>query len=119
VEGDGKQLEPTAGYLTAANLILGQCLVYSGGLRQEGEGSKLLKEWRWLLDYVPEVSVVTRLMLKLFGVGEGARLKEVVDVFEPWLSPEFRPALLMLAGRLQKDEALKICEQFTQVRSLR
>jgi hypothetical protein len=29
----------------------------------------LLKEWRWLLDYVPEVSVATRLMLRVLGVG--------------------------------------------------
>ena len=50
-------------------------------------------------------------MLKRFGVGEGTRLKEVVDVFGPWLSPEFLPALWILAGRMQKDEALEICEQ--------
>jgi hypothetical protein len=62
---------------------------------------KLLKGRRWLLDYVPEVSVVARLMLRLFGVGEGARQEEVVDVFGPRLLPEFRPALSMLAGRLQ------------------
>jgi len=45
--------------------------------------------------------VATRLMLRLFGVGEGARQGEVVVVFGPRLSPEFRPALSMLAGRLQ------------------
>ncbi len=50
-------------------------------------------------------------MLKLFGVGEGAKLEEVVDVFESLFLQEFRPALLMLAGSLQKDEALKRCEQ--------
>jgi len=76
-----------------------------------GGAEELLKEWRWLLDYVPEVSVVTRLMLKLFGVGEGARLKDVVDVFGPWLPPEFWPTLLMLTGRLQKEEALELCKK--------
>jgi hypothetical protein len=64
-----------------------------------------------LLDHVPEVSVVTRLVLKLFGVGEGAKLEEVMDVFEQELSPEFRPALWLLAGRLQKEKALEICKQ--------
>jgi hypothetical protein len=57
-----------------------------------------------------------RLMLKLFGVGKGARLKEVVDVFEPRLSPERRPALLMLAGTLQKDEALEECDKLFNAR---
>jgi hypothetical protein len=44
-------------------------------------------------------------------VGEGAKLEEVMDVFEQELLPEFRPALWLLAGRLQKDEALAICKQ--------
>jgi hypothetical protein len=70
----------------------------------------LLKE-RLLLDCVPEVSVVARLMLRVLGVGEGARLEEVVDVFGPWLSSEYRPALWLLAGYLQKDEALEICKR--------
>jgi hypothetical protein len=50
-------------------------------------------------------------MLKLFGMGEGAKLYEIVYVFEPRLLPEFRPALLMLASRLQRDKALERCEQ--------
>jgi hypothetical protein len=50
-------------------------------------------------------------MLRVLGVGEGANLEEVVDVFEPQLSLEFRPALLMLASRLQRDKALERCEQ--------
>jgi hypothetical protein len=73
---------------------------------------ELLKKRRWLLDYVPEFSVATRLMLKLFGVREGARQGEVVVVFEPLISPEFQPALSMLAGRLQRDEALEECAKF-------
>jgi len=68
-----------------------------------------LKKLRRLLDYRPEVSVATRLMLRLLGVGEGARLKEVVDVFESLILPEFRPAISMLAGRLQRDRALEEC----------
>ena len=35
-----------------------------------------------MLDYDPEVSVATRLMLRFFGVGEGARQGEVVEAFE-------------------------------------
>jgi tetratricopeptide (TPR) repeat protein len=106
-----KYPEPTTGYFVAANLTLGQCLVYlvASGNRERAE--ELLKKWRWLLDYDPEVSVVTRLMLKLFGVGEGARLKDVVDVFGPRLPPEFWPTLLMLTGRLQKEEALELCKK--------
>ncbi len=105
------KLEPTAGYLTAAAAMLGKCLVYLAVSGKKKKAVMLLKERRWLLDYVTEVSVVTRLMLKLFGVGEGARLKDVVDVFGPWLPPEFWPTLLMLTGRLQKEEALELCKK--------
>ncbi len=106
-----EHLKPTAEYLAAAAVRLGECLVY---LAASGDGKRagdLLKERRWLLDYVPEVSMNTRLMLRLFGVGEEARLEEVVEVFRPWLRTEFWPALLMLAGRLQRDEAYKACDE--------
>jgi hypothetical protein len=106
-----KYPKPTTGYFMAANLTFGQCLVYLAVSGNIAETVKLLKEWRWLLDYDPEVSVVTRLMLKLFGMGEGARLKDVVDVFGPWLPPEFWPTLLMVTGRLQKEEALELCKK--------
>ncbi len=106
-----EHIEPTAGYLETAADILGYYLVYLAASGNKEEAVKLLKERRWLLDYRPEVSVVTRLMLRVLGVGEGTRLKDVVNVFGPWLSPEFLPALWILAGRTQKDEALEICEQ--------
>jgi tetratricopeptide (TPR) repeat protein len=110
-----KHPEPTAIYLATAAARLGECLVYMAASGDKRGAEELLKKWRWLLDYVPEVSVVTRLMLRLLGVGEWARQEEVVDVFEPWLSPEYRPALLMLAGRLQKDEALKECAKLLKL----
>jgi tetratricopeptide (TPR) repeat protein len=108
-----KHLEPTARYLATAANILGDCLVYLAASGDKEMAEELLKKWRWVLDYGPWVSVVARLTLKLFGVGEGARLEEVVDVFEPWLSSEYRPALSMLVGRLQKDKALEICKQLS------
>jgi len=104
-----EHLEPTTIYLTTAAFILGEYLVYLAASGDRKKAEELLKEWRCLLNYVPEVSVVARLMLRLFGVGERMRLKEVVDAFELQLSPEHLPALLMLAGCLQKDEALKEC----------
>jgi len=107
-----KHLVPTAGYLAAAAAILDDCLVYLAASGDRERAEELLKEWRWLLDYRPKVSVATRLMLRLFGVGEGAKLEELVDVFEPQLLPEFRPALLMLAGRLQKDKVPEECAKF-------
>jgi len=102
---------PTAEYLATATAILGGCLVYLAASGDRERAEDLVKELRRLLDYVREVSVVTRLMLRLFGVGEGARQGEVVDVFGPQLSPEFRPALSMLAGRLQRDQAHKECDE--------
>jgi len=104
-----KHLEPTAVYLATAAFTLGEYLVYLAASDNKEEAVKLLKERRWLLNYRPEVSVNTRLMLRVLGVGEGARQEEVVDVFKSLFLPEFRPALLMLAGRLQRDEAHKEC----------
>jgi hypothetical protein len=42
-----------------------------------------LKERRQLLEYVPWVSVTARLMLRFFGVGEGASREEVVGASVP------------------------------------
>ena len=103
--------ELTADYLATAAFRLGECLVYLAASGDRERAEDLLKELRRLLDYDPRVSVTARLMLRLFGVGEGARQEEVVDVFGPRLSPEFRPALSMLAGRLQKDKAHKECDE--------
>ena len=107
-----KHHKPTARYLTTAALPLGEYLVYLAASSDKRGAEELLKKWRWLLDYDPRVSVNARLMLRVLGMGEGARLNEVVDVFESLR--EFRPALLMLAGRLQKDETLKRCEQLPE-----
>jgi len=103
---------PTADYLEAAASTLGECLVYLAASGDRERAEELLKEWRWLLDYDPRASVTARLMLRLFGVGEGARQEEVVDVFGPYLLPEFRPALSMLAGRLQIDKVPDECAKF-------
>jgi hypothetical protein len=111
-----EHLKPTAGYLATAAGTLGRCLVY---LAASGDGKRaedLLKERRWLLDNSPRASVTARLMLRLFGVGEGAKLEEVEKAFESWLSPMSRPALLMLTGRLQKDEALKKCVELSKTK---
>jgi Mrp family chromosome partitioning ATPase len=98
-----------AEYLATAAGRLSEYLVYLAASGDKEMAEELLKEWRWLLDYRPEVSVATRLMLRLLGVGEGAKLEEVVDVFESLILPEFRPAISMLAGRLQRDRALEEC----------
>jgi len=111
-EEASKNIIPTAEYLeTTANIFGGYlvCLAASG---KKQEVEELLKEWRWLLYYSPEVSVATRLMLKLFGVGEGAKLDEIVYVFWPRLSQGYYPALWLLAGHLQRDRALDECARF-------
>jgi energy-coupling factor transporter ATP-binding protein EcfA2 len=106
-----KQLKPTARYLATAALPLGEYLVYLAASGDKRGAEELLKKWLWLLDYDPRASVNARLMLRVLGVGEGARLNEVVDVFESSIWREYRPALLMLAGRLQKDEASNRCKK--------
>ena len=114
-----KHLEPTARLLETATVIFGECLVYLAASGDRERAEELLKEWRWLLDYNREVSVATRLMLKLLGVGEGARQVEVMEMFEPPLLPEFWPALSMLASRLQRDEALEECAKISNAQPLK
>jgi hypothetical protein len=45
-------VEPTADYLAKAAGILGECLVYLAASGDRERAEDLLKEWRWLLDYV-------------------------------------------------------------------
>jgi tetratricopeptide (TPR) repeat protein len=98
-----------AEYLATAAGRLSEYLVYLAASGDKEMAEELLKKLRRLLDYLPEVSAATRLMLRLFGVGHGANLDEVVDAFESLILPEFWPALSMLAGRLQRDRALEEC----------
>jgi nucleotide-binding universal stress UspA family protein len=100
-----KHLKPTTEYLITAVSILGGYLVYLAASGYKKMAEELLKELRPLLSYRPKVSVATRLMLKLLGVGEGARLKEVVDVFWPGLFPEL--IWLILIDCLRRDKALE------------
>ncbi len=101
-----KHLKPTTTeYLITAVSVLGGYLVYLAASGYKKMAEELLKELGLLLSYRPKISVATRLMLKLLGVGEGAKLKEVVDVFGPGLFPEL--ILLMLIDCLQRDKALE------------
>jgi tRNA A37 threonylcarbamoyladenosine biosynthesis protein TsaE len=109
-----KNIVPTAEYLETTADIFGGYLVCLAASGKKKEVEELLKEWRWLLYYSPEVSVATRLMLKLFGVGEGAKLDEIVYVFWPRLLQAYHPAIWLLAGHLQKDKALEICKQLSK-----
>jgi tetratricopeptide (TPR) repeat protein len=101
--------ELTAGYLEAAAHILGGCLVYLAASGDRERAEDLLKERRWLLDYDPRVSVATRLMLRLFGVGEGAGQGEVVGTFIQQLYEEFLPALSVLPPTAQFNQELVKC----------
>ncbi len=113
-EEAGRYFESTAGYLEAASYRLGDYLVYLaafGGREQAKELEELLRKQQTLLEYSQQVSVAARLMLKLLGVGEGVQRGEVVETFKGEFRQEFLPALLMLAGRLQRDEAHKECDE--------
>jgi len=109
-----KHLKPTTEYLITAVSILGGYLVYLAASGYKKMAEELLKELGLLLSYRPKVSVATRLMLKLLGVGKGARLKEVVDVFEPGLFPEL--IWLMLIDCLRRDKALEERGQFSEAK---
>jgi tRNA A37 threonylcarbamoyladenosine biosynthesis protein TsaE/RNA processing factor Prp31 len=104
-----KHREVTARYLETAAVKLGECLVYLAASGDRKKPEDLLKERRWLLDYVPEVSVATRLMLRLFGVGEGARQEEAVKTFIQEFDREFLPALSVLSSIAQFDQVLVKC----------
>lgn len=109
-----KHLKLNARYLSTAALPLGEYLVYLAASGDKSGAEELLKKRRWLLNYDPRASANTRLMLRLFGVGDGAKLEELVKAFKSLR--EFQPALLMLACRLQKDEALRMCGQLSKTK---
>jgi len=104
-----KHRELTAGYLTTAVDILGGCLVYLATSGSRERAGDLLKERRLLLDYSPKVSVNTRLMLRLLGVGEGARQEEAVKTFIQEFDREFLPALSVLSSIAQFNQVLVKC----------
>jgi len=106
-----KHFELTAGYLEATSAILGNYLAYLVVFGERGRAEELLKEQQFLLDLIPQVSATTKLVLRLFGMGKGVELEEVVEAFWQLFKPEFRPALLTLAGRLQRDDALRECAE--------
>jgi len=104
-----EHLQLAADFLVTAAGTLGDCLVYLAASGDGERAEELLKERRWLLDYVPEVSVATRLMLRLFGVGEGARQEEAVKTFIQGIDREFLPALSVLLSIAQFDQVLVEC----------
>ncbi|MCC6021162.1 MAG: hypothetical protein LM577_07350, partial [Thermoproteaceae archaeon] len=100
-----KRLKPTAGYLEAAATGLGEYLVHLAASGEVKQAEELLKKWRWLLDYDWEVSAVTRLALRLFGVGEEVERGEVVEA----LGEEVLPTLKFLWRIAGEDECLWEC----------
>jgi len=106
--------KPTAEYLANATGILSNYLVYLAAIDDKESVKNLLKEWRQLLNYDPQISVVTRLMLKFLGMEDEAKLEDVTHAFEPELSPRFSIELLTLTDLLQKHEALRMCEQLSK-----
>jgi tetratricopeptide (TPR) repeat protein len=95
--------EPAAVYLAPAAYALGDCLVYLAASGDKKKAEKLLKERRQLLEYVPWVSVTARLMLRFFGVGEGASREEVVGASVPDADQE-------LVERLKSEIESKVPE---------
>jgi len=106
--------KPTAEYLANVAGILSNYLVYLAAIDDKESVRNLLKEWQRLLNYDPQISVVTRLMLKFLGMDDEVKLEDVTHAFEPALSPRFSIELLTLTGLLQKHEALRMCEQLSK-----
>jgi hypothetical protein len=69
-----------------------------------------------LLNHLPLISVATKLMLKLFGVGEGVPWKEVFETSAGEIDPALQFILLMLTGRFHKDKALEECRQLLKMK---
>jgi hypothetical protein len=96
-------------YLGKVAIALAEYLVYLATSSEIKQIDKLLKERRWLLDYAPRVAVVTRLMLRLFGVRERVELKEIIEELAQSFEEEFLPALRMWANLTDRDGALNAC----------
>jgi hypothetical protein len=94
-------------YLETAAVRLGECLVYLAASGDKERAEKLLKERRWLLDYDPRSPWLLGLCLGFSAWGRGRGRRRLWTCLSHSFHRSFWPALLMLAGRLQRDEALK------------
>jgi hypothetical protein len=97
-------------YLEKVAIALAEYLVYLATSGEMKQIDKLLKERRWLLNYAKPVAVVTRLMLRLFGVKERVERKEIIEELAQSFEEEFLPALRLWANLTDRDGALNACE---------
>jgi energy-coupling factor transporter ATP-binding protein EcfA2 len=97
-------------YLEKVAIALAEYLVYLATSGEMKQIDKLLKERRWLLNYAKPVAVVTRLMLRLFGVKERVERKEIIEELAQSFEEEFLAALRLWANLTDRDGALNACE---------
>jgi hypothetical protein len=97
-------------YLEKVAIALAEYLVYLASSGEMKQIDKLLKERRWLLNYAKPVAVVTRLMLRLFGVKERVERKEIIEGLAQSFEEEFLPALRLWANLTDRDGALNECK---------
>jgi len=104
-----------AEYHLLAPPLFGKYLVYLAASGKRELATEQLRKLE-LLNHLPLVSVATKLMLKLFGVGEGVPWKEVFETSAGEIDPALQFILLMSTGRFHKDKVLKECRQLLKTK---
>jgi energy-coupling factor transporter ATP-binding protein EcfA2 len=89
----------TLWYLESNSYYLSNYLVYLASIGRHDDVEKLLNEHAYLLDYNKEVSVLTKLMLKILGYTKtGIGSREIVKAFNNDIHSVFLPALKLALG---------------------
>ncbi len=89
-----KKLGPTANELMIHAYLLAGYLAYLSITNNNDKVKDLMREYNWLLEYVLDVDVATKLFLNWLGVSiEKPSVKKIINVIEVHLWPGFAPAL--------------------------
>ena len=99
-------------YLYVASVVLGSYLVYLASIGRYDDIEKIRNKHAYLLYYDEQVSVLTRLMLRLLGFTKVAEVKpkELIDAYEDDIYPQLLPALkltLDIEASIEECESLK------------
>jgi GTPase SAR1 family protein len=94
-----KNLKPSPDYFESRSFHLVNYLVYLASIGRHGDVEGLLNKYAYLLNYDEELSVLTKLMLKILGYTRTEiSSREIVDAYSVSIYPQFLPALKLALG---------------------
>jgi KaiC/GvpD/RAD55 family RecA-like ATPase len=112
-----ENLKPSLLYLESNSYYLSNYLVYLASIGRHDNVEKLLNEHAPLLNYNEEVSVLTKLMLKILGYTKiEISSREIVEAFNNSIDPWLLPALKLALGiEADVEECARLVDRDKQV----